>query len=60
MSFSYEEIEKSIDVLRLDLSIKEFAQLAEEESFTAAQLEAVGCVLDYLQKKKKQTTIKKK
>ena len=57
MSFSYDNIEKSIEVLRLDLSIPELAKLAEEETFTAEQLAAVDSILGYLQKKKKQTTI---
>ena len=55
--FSYESIEKSIDVLRLNMSVTELAQLSEEKSLTTDQLAAFDMLLEYLREKKIQTTI---
>ena len=53
----YESLTKSLDTLKLDMSIQEFAAIAEENAFTEAQHESVKYVLDYLREKKIQTTI---
>lgn len=53
----FETVEKSSQILKLDLSSTEFARLAEEQELTEAQVEAVGTVLEYLQRKKIDTTI---
>ena len=55
--FSYENIEKSTNVLRLSLSISELAKLSEEHSLTADQMAAFDMLLEYLREKKIQTTI---
>ena len=55
--FSYDNIEKSIDVLRLKLSIPELAMLSEENALTADQMAAFDILLEYLREKKIQTTI---
>ena len=55
--FSYENIEKSIDVLRLSISISELAKLSEEHSLTTDQMAAFDMLLEYLREKKIQTTI---
>ena len=55
--FSYENIEKSVEVLRLKLSITELAKLSEENSLTTDQLAAFDTLLEYLREKKIQTTI---
>ncbi len=55
--FSYDNIEKSIDVLKLDLSISELATLSSERSMTLDQMTALEALLEYLSKKKIQTTI---
>ena len=54
--FSYENIEKSTNVLRLSLSISELAKLSEEHSLTADQMAAFDMLLEYLREKKIQTT----
>ena len=55
--FSYENIEKSVGVLRLNLSIQELAKLSEENALTADQMAAFDLLLEYLREKKIQTTI---
>lgn len=55
--FSYENIEKSIDVLRLNLSAAELANLSTERSMTPEQMAAIDTLLEYLREKKIQTTI---
>ena len=55
--FSYENIEESIDVLHLNLSVTELAALSDEKSFTPEQLSSIDTLLEYLRKKKIQTTI---
>ena len=57
IEFSYENIEKSIDVLKLDLSISELATLSNEYAMTVDQMTALETLLVYLRKKKIQTTI---
>ena len=53
----FETVEKSSQILKLDFSSTEFARLAEEQELTETQIEAVGTVLEYLQRKKIDTTI---
>lgn len=53
----FETVEKSSQILKLDFSSAEFARLAEEQELSEAQIEAVGTVLEYLQRKKIDTTI---
>ena len=55
--FSYDNIEKSIDVLHLNLSIEELAKLSEENSLTPNQMAAFDLLLEHLREKKIQTTI---
>ena len=55
--FSYEVLEESFRTLKLDISCEELASLAQDEDMSPEQLQAVGTVFDYLQKKKIQTTI---
>lgn len=55
--FSYENIAKSIDVLRLNLSMAELAKLSEEKALTPNQIFALDTLLEYLREKKIQTTI---
>lgn len=55
--FSYDNIEKSIDVLHLNLSIAELAKLSEENSLTTDQMAAFDLLLEHLREKKIQTTI---
>ena len=55
--FSYDNIEKSIDVLHLNLSIAELAKLSEENSLTIDQMAAFDLLLEHLREKKIQTTI---
>ena len=55
--FSYENIEKSVNVLRLNLSIQELARLSEENALTTDQMAAFDLLLEYLREKKIQTTI---
>ena len=55
--FSYDNIEKSMDVLRLNMSITELAQLSEEHSLTPDQMAAFDMLLEHLREKKIQTTI---
>ena len=55
--FSYDNIEKSIDVLRLNLSIHELAKLSEENALTADQMASFDMLPEYLREKKIQTTI---
>ena len=55
--FSYDNIEKSIDVLRLNISIHELAKLSEENALTADQMAAFDLLLEYIREKKIQTTI---
>lgn len=53
----FETVEKSSQSLKLDFSSAEFARLAEDQDLTEAQIQAVGIVFEYLQKKKIDTTI---
>lgn len=55
--FSYDNIEKSIDVLRLNLSIHELSKLSEENALTADQMASFDMLPEYLREKKIQTTI---
>ena len=55
--FSYENIEKSFDVLHLNMSVTELAKLSEENSLTPDQMAAFDTLLEYLREKKIQTTI---
>ena len=55
--FSYDNIEKSIGVLHLNLSIEELAKLSEENSLTPNQMAAFDLLLEHLREKKIQTTI---
>lgn len=55
--FSYDNIEKSIDVLHLNLSIAELAKLSEENSLTTDQMAAFDLLLEHLREKKILTTI---
>lgn len=55
--FSYENIEKSINVLELDLTVDELAMVAEANSMTSEQMSAFDILLEHLRKKKIQTTI---
>ena len=55
--FSYESIEKSIDVLDLDTTVDELAMVAEANSLTSDQMAAFDILLEYLRKKQIQTTI---
>lgn len=55
--FSFEELEASFNVLKLDINSNEFAAFAEERAWTEAQLHAIGEMLSYLHKKKTQTTV---
>ena len=54
----FESIEQSCRILRLDFSSAEFAALAEELEFSEDSATAVKLVLEHLQEKKKQTTIR--
>lgn len=51
-------IEQSCRILRLDFSSAEFAALAEEMEFSEEEETAVGRVLEHLQEKQQQTTIR--
>ena len=53
----FETVEKSSQSLKLDFSSAEFARLVEDQDLTEAQIQAVGIVFEYLQKKKIDTTI---
>lgn len=55
--FSYENIEKSIEVLRLNLSMTELAKLSEEHALTPEQMATIDMLLEHLREKKIQTTI---
>ena len=55
--FSYENIEKSVDVLKLNLSTAELAAFSDENDLTPEQMAAIDMLLEYLRKKKIQTTI---
>ncbi len=55
--FSYENIEKSVDVLKLNLSTTELAAFSDENALTPEQMAAIDMLLEYLRKKKIQTTI---
>lgn len=55
--FSYESIEKSFEVLRLNMTIAELAKLSEENALTPDQMLAFDILLEHLRKKKIQTTI---
>ena len=57
MILFFEIVEKSSQILKLDLSSIEFAKLAEEQDFSEAQIQAVGIVFAHLQQKKIETTI---
>lgn len=55
--FSYAGIEEYFKTLKLDMSVEELANLAQEERFNELQLASIKRVLEYLHQKKKQTTI---
>lgn len=55
--FSYERIEKSCSMLRLDLTSEELAALAVENDMSHEQLASVDCVLNYLRQKKEAATV---
>ncbi len=55
--FSYANLDEYFKALRLDLSAAELATLAEEKGFQEPQLSAIKEVLEYLNEKKRQTTI---
>ena len=55
--FSYAGIEECFKTLKLDMSVEELANLAQEERFNELQLASIKRVLEYLHQKKKQTTI---
>ena len=55
--FSYANIEKSVDVLKLNLSTTELAAFSDENALTPEQMAAIDMLLEYLRKKKIQTTI---
>ena len=50
--FSYDNIEKSIDVLHLNLSIEELAKLSEENSLTPNQMAAFDLLLEHLRRRR--------
>ncbi|MCF0230631.1 MAG: hypothetical protein HUJ76_13180, partial [Parasporobacterium sp.] len=53
----YESLQKSFDILKLDMSFDEFAALASELPLNAAQLDALDKVFLYLKDKKIRTAI---
>ena len=53
----FESIERNSKILKLGISASEFAGLADKESFTEAQLEAISILVAHLAEKKHQTTI---
>lgn len=55
--FSYDNIEKYVGTLHLDISIPEMASIMEANSFTPDQLAAIEKLLEYLSEKKIRTTI---
>lgn len=55
--FSYANLDEYFKALRLDFSAAELATLAEEKDFQEPQLSAIKEVLEYLNEKKRQTTI---
>lgn len=57
IEFSYENIDEYFKALKLDCSAAELATLAEELDFQEPQLAAIEGMLEYLNEKKRQTTI---
>ena len=55
--FSLEQLGHSFETLREDITVTEFAKLAEEAGFSVQQIAAVDYVFDYLRKKQIETTI---
>ena len=55
--FSLENLRRSFETLKTDMSIQEFAGLATDWSMSEDQIEAIDRIFDYLQEKKIQTTI---
>lgn len=55
--FSYECLEPSFKVLKLDITPAELATYAEKNALTESQLQAISGVFSYLHQKKDQTTV---
>lgn len=55
--FSYECLEPSFKVLKLDITPAELAAYAEKNALTESQLQALSGVFSYLHQKKDQTTV---
>lgn len=55
--FHLESLERSFNTLKTDMTLAEFADLAESAALSAEQISAVSFVFDHLRKKKIATTI---
>ena len=55
--FSLENLRRSFETLKTDISIQEFAGLATDSGMSDDQIEAIDRIFDYLRVKKIQTTI---
>ena len=55
--FSLENLRRSFETLKTDMSIQEFAGLATDSGMSDDQIEAIDRIFDYLRVKKIQTTI---
>lgn len=56
-TLTFEGFEEAARLLKLDISMAEFSSLAEERNFDGPQMDAVFQLLEYLRKKKTQSTI---
>lgn len=55
--FSFEKLEESFDILKIDMNSTEFAGYATEAGFTPRQLEAIEQLMEYLRLKKIESNI---
>jgi len=56
IDFSYEKLQDSLDTLKIDMTITEFASFADDSVFTSNQIEAIERIFKYLSDKKIETT----
>ena len=56
-NFSYQNLDKCFEALKLDLNAVQFSKLAQELSLDVHEISVVEHVLDYLYQKKQRTTI---
>ena len=55
--FHLESLEQCFSTLKTDMTLAEFADLAESAALSASQIAAVSFVFEHLRKKKIETTI---